>query len=224
MVETKRFIVNENRKVIDTLDPSREPTGYCDEDDPQDDTHLRETILWGRLRDLLDDVFFDPAPPRPWTDYNGTDYNDHQRRLICARNSMLETLVDVIRATKLNGSEVDASKRVSGTPKQKTRLLHQTSISLFLDDVECLLSDLYGNIDTVAFDDTMSAVRTIVVEFTRYTRRDFFEEHENARDWDNSLEIGIPGGIWNFEKPVLPRIRRVGEYLEAFACGTPRQG
>ena len=71
---------------------------------------------------------------------------------------MVTTLVTVIRATKLSGSEVDASKRASGTPKQKTGLVDQTSISLFLDDVGCLLSDLYGNIDTVAFDDTMSAV------------------------------------------------------------------
>ena len=142
MTETERFIVNEDRKVIDTLDPSRKPTGYCCEDDPEDDTHLREIVLWGRLGPLIDDLVFDPS-------------RDRDNYLSA---SMLTTLVTVIRATKLSGSEVDASKRASGTPKQKNGLLDQTSISLFLDDVGCLLSDILGNNDMVAFDNTMSAV------------------------------------------------------------------
>jgi len=188
MTETKRFIVNQDDRVIDTFHPSSRPTGSVYEWDSQDDTHLREIVLSARLSGLISDFVFDPPLPRHWA-----DYTDHQRNLTVARNSMLLTLVAVIRASKLNGSEVDASKRESGTPKQKTGLLHQTSISLFLDDVECLLSDLYGNIDTVAYDDTMSAVGMIVEEFTGYTRPDVYQEQLDARDWDTCMGIGNEG-------------------------------
>jgi len=98
MTETKRFIVNQDDRVIDTFHPSSRPTGSVYEWDSQDDTHLREIVLSARLSGLISDFVFDPPLPRHWA-----DYTDHQRNLTVARNSMLLTLVAVIRASKLNG-------------------------------------------------------------------------------------------------------------------------
>jgi hypothetical protein len=109
------------------------------------------------------------------------------------RMSIWWTLCKVIHASRLNGHKVE--NRVNGTPmRQKDGLLYQTSISLFVDDVECVLRDLYGDVETDDLNEISSTIRTIVEEFIRYTRRDLSEEYGNAQAYDYCVGIGVPEG------------------------------
>src|SRR3954447_20350087 len=62
MKKAKRFVVNENGNVIDTLDLSKRPSIFYAPGDPEDDIHLRERVLWSRLSDLVDNLL--PSLPR----------------------------------------------------------------------------------------------------------------------------------------------------------------
>jgi hypothetical protein len=69
-----------------------------------------------------------------------------------------------------------------------------TSLSLFTDDVERLLRDLYGDSDGEAMDRIRRAVFVITAEFTQHLRKDLWEEHNNACAIDYMLGIGVPDG------------------------------
>jgi hypothetical protein len=190
MTQTKRFIVNEDRTIIDMLNLAKSPTGYCHRDDPEEDIHLRERVLSVHLSNLVDGLIVDSQRGQK-------DQVEKKCELNEIRHSIWRTISQAIGASRLNGHKVEVSikKRFNGHLKrQKTRLRDQVSISLFVDDVECLLRDLYGDIETEVFDEILLAVRTIVEELTRYTRRDLWEEYINAEDYDTSLGIGVPQG------------------------------
>jgi hypothetical protein len=40
MTKTKRFVVNENRNIIDTFNLAKSPKGYCRHGSPEDDFYL----------------------------------------------------------------------------------------------------------------------------------------------------------------------------------------
>jgi hypothetical protein len=63
-----------------------------------------------------------------------------------------------------------------------------------VDDVECLLRDLYGESDNQAIDLVRSAIFSIVYEFTKYVRKDLWEEHRDAQNFDYVFGIGVPDG------------------------------
>ena len=67
-----------------------------------------------------------------------------------------------------------------------------TSLSLFADDVERLLRDLYGEVDHIAVNRLRQAVLWIVEEFTKFVRKDLWQEHRNAEAVDYMCGIGIP--------------------------------
>ena len=82
-----------------------------------------------------------------------------------------------------------------GTLKREKKGMQDfTSLSLFRDDVECLLRDLYGDIDSEALDSVLYAVFTVVGAFTKYARADLGKEHNDAVDLDYMLGIGVPDG------------------------------
>jgi hypothetical protein len=191
MTKTKRFVVTGDRNIIDTLNLAKSPNGYCHQCDPEDDIYLRERVLSARLGDLVGDLIIDP--PRDRSGLPGKKSSPFDP----VRHSIWWMLCTAIRASRLNGQKVDVSikNRFNGTLKrQKDGLLGQTSISLFVDDVECLLRDLYGDIEMEVFDDILLAVRTIVKEFTEYTCRDLWEEYSNAVISDTMVGIGVPQG------------------------------
>jgi hypothetical protein len=64
----------------------------------------------------------------------------------------------------------------------------------FRDDVERLLRDLYGDIESDALDRVLRAVLVVVRECTYHVRRDVFREHQNTQDWDYILGAGVPPG------------------------------
>jgi len=78
--------------------------------------------------------------------------------------------------------------------RQKEGTQYFTSLALFRDDVECLLRDLYGDVDTEALDSIVWAVFHIVESFTEYMRPDLWKEHQDAGELDYICGIGAPEG------------------------------
>ena len=79
--------------------------------------------------------------------------------------------------------------------RQKKHTQDFTSLSLFRDEVECLLRDLYGDVESEALDSIVWAVFRIVEEFTKYVRPDLAKEHHDAWSLDYSwFGIGLPEG------------------------------
>jgi hypothetical protein len=76
--------------------------------------------------------------------------------------------------------------------RQKKGSQDFTSLALFRDDVECLLRDLYGDVESDALDSIVEAVFHIADEFTEYVLPDLCEEHQDAVDLDYMLGIGVP--------------------------------
>jgi len=67
-----------------------------------------------------------------------------------------------------------------------------TSLALFRDDVECLLRDLYGDVESDALDSIVWVVFRIVERFTKYVHPDLWKEHQDAVRLDYMLGIGVP--------------------------------
>jgi hypothetical protein len=71
--------------------------------------------------------------------------------------------------------------------RQKKGAQYFTSLA-----VECLLRDLYGDVESDALDEIVWDVFDIVKEFTKYVRPDLWKEHQDAVDLDYMLGIGVP--------------------------------
>src|SRR6516164_8197513 len=62
MAANQRFSVAHDRYVIDHLNSSNNGKGYCHEGDPENDTHLRERLLWCCLAELTERLIVNAAP------------------------------------------------------------------------------------------------------------------------------------------------------------------
>jgi hypothetical protein len=69
-----------------------------------------------------------------------------------------------------------------------------TSLALFRNDFECLMRDLYGDVESEALDSLVLAVFRIVQQFAIYVRPDLWKEHSDAEDLDYIFGIGVPDG------------------------------
>jgi hypothetical protein len=184
------FSVTDDRYVIDHL-TSKVGKTYCYEGDPENDTHLRERMLRGCLSELTDKLIVNTAPLE--RSFDGKLYQP-----FCAeRHSIWEALYSAIEASHLNTLEVGLSlqhKFDGQLRRKKSGTQDYTSLSLFVDDVECLLRELYGDCDQQATDRVRSAAFCIVAEFTKYLRKDLWKEHDDAVEFDYILGIGVPEG------------------------------
>jgi hypothetical protein len=158
MTTNQRFYLNEDRDIIDRLNPAAKySVYYCWEGAPEDEMHLREQVLRMRLDDLVDDLIINPDPMEDLPIDNfiamTTKEPEECQRNREAKHSISCTLFDAILAPHLNILDVALSiqHRFGGELKRKKRAWQDsTSLSLFVDDVECLLHDLYGNLDNEA--------------------------------------------------------------------------
>jgi hypothetical protein len=146
---------------------------------------LRECVLWARLPDILETLI--TTQKDPW----GTEHQPatEEGRAI----SWLVFLA--IRASHLNSFDptISVERKFGGTLKrQKQGMQDFTSLSLFRDDIERLLRDLYGDIESEAMDSVLPAVFSIVRTFTKYVRTDLWKEHEDAVNFDYMFGIGVP--------------------------------
>jgi hypothetical protein len=138
-----------------------------------------------------------------------------------------QLILHVIRASHLNALEPGVFTHANSVGKfhrQKIEAIGAqdfTSLSLFCDDVDALLLDLYGDVDCDALRRVSCSVVHIVHLFTKYVRKDLWQEHRDAVDFDCMFGIaiilsdcgddvyGISDSDWLRAKTDL--VRRVGE-------------
>jgi len=102
------------------------------------------------------------------------------------RRSLVAMLLAAIEASQLNSLDPSLSidHPFKGRLRKKKGMRDYTSISLFIRDVERLLRELYGNLDSEALEELLHAIRFIVVEFATYVSPDLGQECSYASDYD----------------------------------------
>jgi hypothetical protein len=186
-----RFVLDETRNVSDKVNDANSGKGYCHEGDPEDDKHLRERVLMVRLGQLVDKLIINLRPMQRLP--NGHEYEPINEESFAICWAML----DVIRASNLNTFDpaLSVQHKFDGKlRREKKNTQDFTSLALFRDDVECLLRDLYGDVESEALDSVVRALFCTVQQFTRYVRPDLWKEHEDAMDLDYLFGIGVPEG------------------------------
>jgi hypothetical protein len=186
--QNQRFFLNGEHYIIDKLNPANNCEGHHFGGEP-DDARLRECVLRRRLSDALDDLIRNNNPMR--TLPNGKQYQPP-----CDESwSLWWPLFMMIKASHLETLPVELSiqHRFNGDLNRKTLGLQgSTSLSLFVDDVERLLRDLYGEANIGALDRVRSAVFVIVEKFTQHICKDLWKEHTDAIAMDYACGIGVP--------------------------------
>jgi hypothetical protein len=191
MSGNRRFALDERRYVIDAINAANSGKGYCHKGDPEDDKHLRERILQVGLGEMLEKLIINVRPTQEHR--SGEKYQPFNKE----RHAIWVAILGTIWASHLNSFDPAMSiqhKFDGKLRRQKKGTQDFTSLALFRDDVECLLRDLYCDVESDALDSIVWAVFRIVQEFTRYVRPDLCKEHSDAEDLDYIFGIGVPDG------------------------------
>src|SRR5262245_46046468 len=154
MTRNHRFSLNEARYVIDMQNPANDGKGYCHHDAPEDDVYLRERVLQVRLDEVLSALII---PTEPMKKDRFGEYQPFNEE----KHSIWWALLGAINASHLNSLAplLSIQHKFDGKLKREKRGLQDfTSLSLFVDDVECLLRDIYGEFDNQAIDRARNAV------------------------------------------------------------------
>ena len=184
-----RFALDEKRYVIDAVNVANSGKGYCHEGEPEDDKYLRERVFMNRLDGMIEKLIINLRPMQKLP--SGEEYKPFNEETFPIKSVVLNT----IRASHLNTFDPTMSvqhKFDGKLRRQKERTQDFTSLSLFRDEFECLLRDLYGDVESEALVSIVWAVFRIVQEFTYYVRRDLWKEHDDAWDLDYILGIAMP--------------------------------
>jgi hypothetical protein len=228
----RRFTLDERRDVIDAVNVANSGKAHCHQGDPEVDKHLRERVLQVCLGEMLEKLIINlrPTVEHRWSGERYQPFNEE-------RHAVWVAILNAIRASHLNTFDpaLSVEHKFDGKLKrQKEHTQDFTSLALFRDDVECLLRDLYGDLESEALDSVVWAVLRIVQEFTRYVRPDLCKEHEDAENLDYMFGIcvpegcGIGGSEWRrgmaAKRDLMRRVREVNakacsfsEYTIAFA-------
>jgi hypothetical protein len=191
MSNNRRFALDEKRNVIDAVNATNSGKAYCHEGDPEDDKYLRERVLLIRLSGMIKKLIINLRPRQKLP--SGEEYEPFNEE----SDSIWLALLYTIRASHLNTFDPTISTRHKFDGKLRRQKKHTqdfTSLSLFRDEVECLLRDLYGDVDSEALESIVWAVFRIVEEFTKYVRPDLWKEHQDAEALDYMFGIGLPEG------------------------------
>ena len=189
--QSRRFFLNDEGNIVDKLNPARDPVYNPVACDPDDEPSLRERVLFKRLYNLVDDLIINPQPE--FTSHDGAQYKPYNEEA----GSIMSAIYYAILASILNTQNPALSfeNRFDGNLKRNKEGLNEyTSIAFFRDDVERLLRDLYGDVDSRGLDLALSAVAQITYEFTKFVRKDLWQEEADAWNWDFLFGIGVPDG------------------------------
>jgi hypothetical protein len=208
-----RFTLDEQLKVIDAVNVVNSGKGYCHVDTPEDDTHLRERVLMVRLGESI----------RKLINLRPRESNEEF-------HAIWEAMLHTIWASQLNTFDPGLSLQHGFDGKLRRQKKHTqdfTSLALFRDDVECLLRDPYGDVESEALDRVVLAVFRVVQYFTKYLRPDLWKEHSDAEDLDYMFGIGLPegsgisGSEWRrgmvAKADLINRVREVNANLSTFS-------
>jgi hypothetical protein len=185
-----RFSVNGDH-IIDAINPPNICGAPSPELGPQDERQLREHILWKRLYEITPKLMINQAPIEK--SHTGAEYQPWNQDSY----ALSRMIFRAICASHLNTCDPSPVKQDLDIRPRRDKKGAQalTSIRLFVDDVENLLTDLYRETETKSLDSAVHAVFVITEEFTRYARADLWKEHQNAVDWDYGIwGIGLPEG------------------------------
>jgi hypothetical protein len=158
----------------------------------ENQSYLRKKNLEIGLSNLIDNLMFDPKVEQPLF-----SEKRKYRKAIEKRNSIWTAICNLIEASHLNSLDpaVPIQNKFNGKLKTKKKGLREwTSLWLFRDDVERLLRDLYGDVESKTLDPILDAVLVIVEEFAQSWRCDLWIEHQNAKDIEYIFGIGRPEG------------------------------
>jgi hypothetical protein len=183
------FALDERRNIIDAVNVANSGKTYCSKGTPEDEKHLRERILMLHLDEMIDKLIINLSPMQ--RDALGQEYKPANEDSFAISWAIL----GMIRASHLNTFDPALSVQHKFDGKLRRPREHTqdfTSLALFRDDVECLLRDLYGDLESEALDSVVAAVFRIVQQFTRYVRSDLWKEHSDAEDLDYMFGIGMP--------------------------------
>jgi hypothetical protein len=189
-----RFYLNADNKILDELNPANnEKAEWVEGLDyyPKNEQRFRELLLWRCLVELLPNLIINTNPIEKGSD------GENDQSLREERFSIFYALHATIQASHLNTLDIALSlqhKFGGELKRKKSGWQDSTSLSLFVDDVERLLRDLYGESDNHAIDRLRHAVFVIVSGFTEHLRRDLWQEHRDAQDIDYVDGIGVPEG------------------------------
>ena len=180
--QSRRFTVDRDGLVIDQVNPENDGlVQYPHSELIENYRQIREGILMVRLNKLARRLLINKHPKR---------FNEKAHAL----DSMIYA---TIIASQLNMLDPLIAKQFPFPGKlrhEKVGMKDFTSIMLFLDDIERLLRDLYGDLDGAKLNDLLLAIRLIVVEYTKHVQPDLREEYDYADDVDYSVGIGVPEG------------------------------
>jgi hypothetical protein len=188
--QTQRFFLGGKNYIVDKLTPANNGEGHYF-GDKSDEMYLRECVLRRRLSDLVPNLIINNNPIRALP--NGKQYQPYCEE----SHSLWWALFMTIKASHLNTLSVELSIRHRFDGDLKREVVgwqHSTSLSLFVEDVERLLRDLYGEADIDALDCVRSAVFTIANEFLRHLRKGLWQEHIDTLAIDYLSGIGLPEG------------------------------
>jgi hypothetical protein len=194
MSSNRRFVLNEGRCILDTLNPSNDAHYCLDQDEPEDEKYLRERVLMRRLHVPINKLIVNR---RPLEKLPSGEYYQPSGPSEDGIDEIYWPILNAICASNLNTFDPGMSIQHKSTGKlnrQKIGTRDFTSLSLFCDDVELLLRDLYGDVDSEAMDRILLAVLAIVEGFTKYVRRDLWQEFCDAESFDYMFGIGLPDG------------------------------
>jgi hypothetical protein len=150
------------------------------------------------------------------------------------RRSLVGMLLAAIEASQLNilDPSLPIDHPFKGKLRRKQGMQDYTSISLFIRDVERLLRELYGDLESDALDEVLRAIRVIVDEFAIYVRLDLHQESYYADAYDYANGIGLPEGYglssdhhqqaWIAEKALAIRAMQVSTNPDAYCRYTNR--
>ena len=222
-----RFALDEKRNVIDAVNVANSGKAYCHEGAPEDDMYLRERVLMIRLSGMIDKLITNLRPRQKLP--SGEEYKPYNEE----SHSIWMALLYTISASHLNTFDpmMSIQHKFDGKlRRQKKHTQDFTSLSLFRDEFECLLRDLYGDVESEALDSIVLAVFRIVEAFTKHVRPDLWKEHQDAEDLDYMLGIGVPegcgisGGEWRrgmvAKHDLMLRVCEVRENPSAFTAYT----
>ena len=170
--DNKRFVISENRYYIsDRLNPTG-PNGYYRTGEPEDQIYLREKILYARLMKILDIICsVGREDPRDEYTFDGTFYDEDDED--DEAGGVCEAIYSIIKLSQLNTLDpsVAIQKRFDGTLKREKRRLEDiTLLSIFRDDLERILRDLYGDLENETLGPVLETVFHKVVDMIEFVR------------------------------------------------------
>ena len=186
----RRFRLDGRGDIVDKLNPGtkiKAGWNHNPKESPHeetccdDDLHLRDAVLRCRLEKPVRKLF------------KGSEGSTENRYL----SSLDMLLWEIIVASQINRRDVRISMQhpFKGTLKQeKTEMSQFTSLALFVDDIERLLRDLYGDVDGADLNDLVFAIWSVVVEISEYVLPELRAELDSARSVDKGAGRGVATG------------------------------